>query len=350
MYGYLLSKVKLFSFKRSFQFLSEKDVVPPPRVVVWDCTRRCNLNCEHCGAKSRTYSDELTTRQVKSVVRRLSDYHVQYFAATGGEPLLRKDLFEIFRYAKECGLKTGVATNGYMITKNTGNTVAKLFDSVQISLDGPQDIHNRIRRNANSYQRVIEAIGLLKGNNCRQITLSSVITPSNIDYIEELGDIVEAAGIQVWKIVTIMPIGNAGDTDELLLDRDRFFQLLRFIKSSKRKLHIEFGENLGYLGKYDKGVRREPFFCPVGFLACCIGVNGYVRGCPEQLDTVEFREGNILHADFAEIWETGFKKYRDKRYLQDKTCRDCRFKNECCGGCWVMKVKDINCTILRYSL
>lgn len=350
MSNYLLSKIKLIGFQKSFLLSYEIGVVPPPKFVIWDCTRRCNLNCEHCGAKKEKYSVELTTQQIKDLVKKLSDYKVKYFVVTGGEPLLRQDLFEIFSFAKENGLKTGVATNGFFVSENNSKTIAKIFDSVQISLDGPQEIHNKIRGNKEAFQKVINAISLLQKNNCKQITISSVITPSNIKQLEKLGEIVKKLGVNIWKIVSVMPIGKVEQNDSLYLNQQEFLKLLDFIKDNKRKLKIEIGENLGYLGKYDKEVRNEPFFCPVGFLACCIGVNGNVRGCPEQPDIPYFIEGNILEKDFSEIWESGFKKYRDKKFLQDEICKKCKFKSDCNGGCWVMKLKNINCSVRRYCL
>ncbi|KUK84259.1 MAG: Radical SAM domain-containing protein [Microgenomates bacterium 39_6] len=350
MLNYFLSKIKLRFFKKIFFLLYEAGFVPPPRFVVWDCTRKCNLNCEHCGAKKEKYSTELTTKQVKSLVRNLADYKVKYFVITGGEPLLRKDLFEIFAFAKEKGLKTGLATNGFFINADNSKIIAKIFNSVQISLDGPQETHNKIRRNKKAFQKAIESINLLQKNNCRQIAVSSVITPSNIGDLPKLSKIVKDLGIDIWKISSVMPIGNAGKNKNLYLSEKDFLEFLNFVKNNKERLKIKLGENLGFLGKYDKKARSEAFFCPVGFLTCCVGVNGNVRGCPEQPDNQYFKEGNILKKSFREIWEEGFKKYRNKEFLKDKNCQKCKFQNNCNGGCWVMKLDNINCPTRQYHL
>lgn len=350
MPNYFLSKIKLIGFQKSFSLSYEIGDVPPPKFVIWDCTRKCNLNCEHCGAKKEKYPAELTTQQVKDLVKKLSDYRVKYFVVTGGEPLLRQDLFEIFSFAKKLGLKTGLATNGFFVNEDNGKVIAGIFDSVQFSLDGSQETHNKIRGNKEAFQKVTNAVNLLRKNNCKQITISSVITPSNIKDLEKICEMIKELGVSIWKIVSVMPIGKVEQNDNLYLNQQEFIKLLNFVKENKKKLKIEFGENLGYLGRYDKEVRNEPFFCPVGFLACCIGVNGNVRGCPEQPGTPYFTEGNILEKDFSEIWKGGFKKYRDREFLQDETCRKCKFKNDCNGGCWVMRLKDINCSVRRYCL
>ena len=87
-----------------------------------------------------------------------------------------------------------------------------------------------------------------------------------------------------------------------------------------------------------------PYVCPVGFTTCCIGVSGHVRGCPEQPDTEKFREGSILEKPFKEIWNTGFKRYRNRQVLKtDPKCVSCKHKFDCYGGCWVMRESKNQC-------
>lgn len=350
MINYFLSKATLLSFQKSFAISRELGVIPAPNFIVWDCTRRCNLNCEHCGAKKEKYATELTTQQVKDFIEQISLTKVKHFVVTGGEPLLRSDLLEIFAFAKKKGLKTGMATNGFFINENNCKDIVAVFDSIQISLDGLQETHNKIRGNNEAFQRAINAVKLLHQNNCLQLTLSSVITPSNIHDLEQLGQLVRDLNIVIWKVSSVMLIGNVEHNDDLYLNQQDFMKLLDFVRKNKKKLRIEFGENLGYLGKKDKEIRNEPFFCPVGYLACCIGVDGNVRGCPEQPDTPYFIEGNILKDDFNQIWQNGFKKYRNKEFLQDEACKKCKFQNDCNGGCWVMKLGGVHCSVKRYCL
>jgi len=350
MFNYYLKKIRLFVFQKSFLFSLALGDVFPPKFVIWDCTRRCNLNCEHCGAKKEKYSRELTTQQVKDLVKKLSSNKVKNFVATGGEPLLREDLFEIFFFAKENGLKTGIATNGFFIDNTNAKVISEIFDSVQISLDGPAKVHNKIRRHREAFERAVRAINLLKKTGCKQITICSVITPSNIKDLENLAEIVKSLGVDIWKITTVMPVGRAEQNTNLFLNREEFLKLLNFIRENKNKIKIDLGENIGYLGKWDEKVRNDPFFCPVGFLVCCVGVDGNVRGCPEQPDIPYYREGNILEKDFFEIWRNGFQKYRNRELPNDKECQKCKFNKDCNGGCWVMKLQNINCSIKTYSL
>ena len=99
-----------------------------------------------------------------------------------------------------------------------------------------------------------------------------------------------------------------------------------------------------FLAEYETKIRKSPLVCPVGFTACCIGVDGYVRGCPEMPDIEKFREGSILEKPFLEIWKEEFGRYRNREIIKtDKKCADCKNKQDCYGGCWVMREGDIQC-------
>lgn len=348
--SYLLEKAKLWGFLKSFDIDYKNGIIPAPKYVGWDCTRRCNLNCEHCGAKKETYQKELSIEQVKTIIDRLVEIGSQYFETTGGEPLLRKDILDIFQYAKNKGLKTGLATNGFLVNELNAPVIAKYFDLIQISLDGPEEIHNKIRGNDQAFRKVIEAVGLLQKNKAKQISFSSVITPHNYPYLEKLAGIVKSLNVSGWKVIAVMPIGKAEENEKLLLSKEQFCGLLDFCQENKDKYKILLAENMGHLGKYEKTARTLPFFCPVGFLALCIGVSGNVRGCPEEPDTKEFYEGNVLEKDILEIWQNGFKKYRQHLLAENKDCKICKYKKDCQGGCWVMGKKNLNCAVNRYWL
>ena len=351
MNEYLISKLRLASFFKHFDLAWRLGAVPPPSYVIWDCTRRCNLNCEHCGAKKETYRNELTTEQIKRVIKRLAQMKGKYFTVTGGEPLLRPDLFEVFAYAKEQGLLTGLATNGYLIDQKKAVEISRLFDTVQISLDGTARTHNKIRGSNDSHRRILQAIQLLQRTKCRQLTIASVITATNVAEVERLAEEVLALGVDSWKIMTVMPIGRVESNKRLHLNSEEFTNLLETAKKYQSKIRIDFGENLGHLGKFESRLRNEAFLCPVGFATCCIGTDGNVRGCPEEPDTKYFREGNVLEQDLDEIWQKGFRKYRQRELVENNSdCQQCRYLKNCYGGCWVMKLQNLNCSVRQYNL
>jgi radical SAM protein with 4Fe4S-binding SPASM domain len=269
----------------------------------------------------------------------LSALKVDMFAATGGEPLLRRDLLEVLSYAYHRGLKTGVATNGFLIDHSMAERIkdANIY-SVQISLDGLERTHNRIRNNRQSFARAVSAVRLLIKLQIPLLSVATTATTQNISEIGELRHLLLKLKVKLWRLTMVMPIGRAQSSD-VSLDSNQLISLFRFIKENDRKgMHIYLGENLTFLGDWEKKIRGGPMICPIGFLACCIGVDGNVRGCPEQPDTVDTREGSLLESSFAEIWQNGFKRYRNREILTaDPHCAECKSKVDCYGGCWVMR-------------
>ena len=352
--GYEVGQLRNRVLVEAFLTARKNGNVIPPKFIAWDCSRRCNLNCQHCGAKKEKYdiSTELTLEQVKKFLKEAREYGVTDFSVTGGEPLLRKDIFEIFEYAKQLGFITGMSTNGFFVNDINAPKIAALFDTIQISLDGPEDVHSTIRGNPRAFAKAINAFELLKVNKARQLSVSSVITKTNLSRIDELASLVfDTIRPQIWKIMTVMPIGNAENNGNLSLDENEAKQLFETIrKDYKKKIRIDIGDNLGFLGSCDKFLRDQPFFCPIGFLAFCLGVDGKVRGCPEQPDSEYFYEGDIRVSNIKEIWEHGFEKYRNLALLDSPECANCKDKSACRGGCWVMKTKGQNCSKMVYNL
>ena len=319
--------------------------IPPPGYVIWDCTRRCNLNCLHCGAVKEKYASELSTEQIKGFLDQLAAMKVGMFAVTGGEPLLRKDLAEVLAYANKKGLKTGIATNGFLIDQASEEWIKSAqVHSVQVSLDGVEATHNRIRGNEQSFDRAVHAIELMNKVKVPIVSVATTITKNNLPEIDELRQLLPRLGVRLWRLALVMPIGRAQGSN-FNPDMDQLAWLLEYVKMhDSRELHIYLGENLTFLGDWERRVRNAPVICPIGFTACCIGVEGNVRGCPEQPDMAENREGSLLDTSFQEIWQNGFSRYRNREILDtDADCICCRSKNDCFGGCWVMRTEGQHC-------
>ena len=142
----------------------------------------------------------------------------------------------------------------------------------------------------------------------------------------------------------VMPIGRVRSRG-IVPVADQLVSLFQYVKvNDSRELHIYFGENLPFLGKWEKEIRKAPLICPIGFTACCIGVDGNIRGCPEQPDTEENQEGSLLERSFASIWDSGFGRYRDREILKtDPYCAACKSSSLCYGGCWVMRTEEQHC-------
>jgi radical SAM protein with 4Fe4S-binding SPASM domain len=322
--------------------------VPSPYYVGWDCTRACNLHCLHCGATKERYPKELDTGQIKRVINELAALRVRMFAATGGEPLLRADMLEVMGYASAKGLKTGIATNGHMIDAELARELQRAnVSSIQVSLDGPEGVHNAIRGDRESFKNAVNAIRQLTACGIPILSVATTVTPWNIGALEPLRDLLLELKVRQWRLAIALPIGRA-TLPQLHLNGGQIATLLEFAASNRRHLNIQIGENLTFLGPWERKIRDGPSFCPIGLAACCIGVDGHMRGCPEQPDTPENREGSILESSFAGIWQRGFGKYRARDIVErDVYCRRCRARYDCLGGCWVMRQSNLHCIYQR---
>ncbi len=136
-------------------------------VVIWNLIRRCNLACKHCYATSADidFSGELGTSEIYAVMEDLKAFDVPVLILSGGEPLMRPDIFEISQHAKDMGFYVGLSSNGTLITKDNIDDIARIgYDYVGVSLDGMQETHDHFRRKQGAFEESLSGIRL-----CRDI-------------------------------------------------------------------------------------------------------------------------------------------------------------------------------------
>lgn len=136
-------------------------VSPPGPVVIWNLVRRCNLTCKHCYSISADtdFPGELTTDEVYKVMDDLKGFHVPVLILSGGEPLLRPDIFDISKRAKSMGFYTSLSTNGTLIDSTNIDAIAEVgYDYVGISIDGMGEVHDKFRRKEGSFEAALSGI------------------------------------------------------------------------------------------------------------------------------------------------------------------------------------------------
>ncbi len=169
----------------------------PRPVVVWNCTRRCNLNCLHCYASANSHISppELSTEPGKTLIRDLADFGVPVLLFSGGEPLMRKDLFDLAGLAKELGLRVAISTNGTLVTPEAARKLKEIgFAEVGISLDGIQATNDYFRGKEGAFQAALTGIKNSLAQGLR-VSLRLTITRFNYQEIPAILDLVEKEGI-----------------------------------------------------------------------------------------------------------------------------------------------------------
>ncbi|MFW9617004.1 heme d1 biosynthesis radical SAM protein NirJ [Aquabacterium sp.] len=169
----------------------------PGPVVIWNLTRRCNLTCKHCYALSadHAYPGELSTDEVFTVMDDLKAHRVPVLILSGGEPLLRPDLFEIADRARQMGFYVGLSTNGTLIDAPMAERIAQAgFDYVGISLDGLRETHDKFRRLEGAFDASLNALRLLRGHGVK-LGLRYTMTAMNSHDLPALLQLMRDEGI-----------------------------------------------------------------------------------------------------------------------------------------------------------
>lgn len=171
-------------------------------MVIWNLIRRCNLTCKHCYSISADidFPGELTTDQVYEVMGDLRSFGVPVLILSGGEPLLRSDVFEISLRAKNMGFYVGLSTNGTLITKDNIGAIANVgYDYVGISLDGTREIHDTFRQKQGAYDASLNGIRLCRDSGIKVGTRFS-ITKDNAHVLPEMLTLMEQEGVDKFYL------------------------------------------------------------------------------------------------------------------------------------------------------
>ena len=170
---------------------------PPGPVVIWNLVRRCNLTCKHCYSISadKDFAGELTTAEVFGVMDDLKAFKVPGLILSGGEPLLRPDIFEIANRSKALGFFTALSSNGTLIDEAMTRRVAAAdFDYVGVSLDGLETVHDRFRRKQGAFAASLKAIRLCRDADLK-VGVRFTLTQDNFADLPGLLKLVEDEGI-----------------------------------------------------------------------------------------------------------------------------------------------------------
>ncbi len=183
---------------------------PPGPVVIWNLVRRCNLNCKHCYSLSADvdFPGELSTEEVFDVMDDLKGFRVPVLILSGGEPLLRPDIFDISRRAKEKGFYVGLSSNGALIDEKKSQQIAEIgYDYVGISLDGIGAVHDQFRRQEGAFDAALQGIRLCKAHGIK-VGLRFTMTEHTVESLDPLLDLMDAEAIDKFYLSHLVYAGR----------------------------------------------------------------------------------------------------------------------------------------------
>ncbi len=315
------------------------------RYVFLEITRRCNLNCLHCGSdcKNETNVNELNTAQWLEII----DYFYENagknsvsselsFVITGGEPLLYLDLDLIGRHINKRGFRWAVVTNGILLDKKRMTKLENAgIYSLTLSIDGPQEQHNWLRNSKIAFERLTVALKALGKSKIAIKDAVSCVFPSNLDKLDQVAEILIKNKIASWRIFRIFPSGRAENNPKLLLNFSDTQKLFDWI-AKMRPVYKQRGLNLSYSCEgfvpieRDLQIRDHGFFCWAGINIASILSDGTITGCTNNAS--RFHVGNILKDDFITLWNNDFKLFRNRNWTKTGACEKCEYWKDCRGS------------------
>ena len=310
----------------------------PLQQLFWESTLRCNVHCLHCG--SDCSSSEITPdmpaedflRVIDQSVTPHVDPHKVLIIISGGEPLMRKDLAQVGAALKQRGYPWGMVTNGLALTeKRFKELVASGLRSMAISFDGMQDNHNWMRQHPLAFEGATRAIKLAAAMPSLVWDVVTCVNQRTINQLDEMREYLWSIGVRHWRLITIDPMGRAAENPELLLTPEQHRQLLNYIREKRKEgLHISYSCE-GFMPDYEGEIRDHLFHCAAGVSVASILIDGSISACTSIRG--KYYQGNIYKDDFWEVWEHGFKDYRNRQWMKQKEpCKDCQLFRYCEGG------------------
>ena len=314
--------------------------------LFWECTTRCNLHCRHCGsdclAASRDADMPLDVflRALDTIPKkeRPPEFTV---VLTGGEPLLRPDIDQVGRAIRGRGVRWSMVSNGWFYDEAMHRRLmAAGMGALTISLDGLGEDHDWMRGRPGSFARAERAIAIAAAEPRLNFDVVSCINRRNIGSLDALYDKLVGLGVRQWRIFTIIPIGRAKDDPEMHLSDAEFVRLMEFIaakreaaaavKDGPRPMNVTFSCE-GYLGRFERKVRQNPFFCRAGVNIASVLIDGRICGCP-NIDRDVFSQGSVYQDNLWEVWQWRFKPFRDRSWAHCGRCTDCPVWRDCLGN------------------
>lgn len=322
-----------------------------PKWIAWEITRRCNLKCVHCRSSSELAvvgHPDFSLDQAKAVIDDIASYSSPVLVLSGGEPLLRPDVFDIASYGTQKGLRMCLATNGTLVTAETCRGIKESgIKMVSMSIDGSNAAtHDNFRNQEGAFEGTMNAVRLFNEQKI-PFLINSSFTMRNREEIPDIYRMVKKLGAAAWYMFMIVPTGRGEDVMDELIPTEVYDEILEWHYETEKKedellmrptcaphYYRIIREKAKEAG--EKVERRNLKFstggskgCLAGQLICLIDVDGEIQPC----SYFPLSAGNIFKTPFKQIWEDSelFNQLRDFKSYKDN-CGQCEYVNVC-GGC-----------------
>ena len=325
-------------------------------IVVYNCTARCNLRCLHCYSYSKAEysSPELSTEQAKKMLSQLTELNCPVILFSGGEPLLRKDLFELLTESKRLGLRVVISTNGTLIDSEAAKQLVDVGVSyVGISIDGTEAFHDKFRQVSGCFKAALKGI-----ENCKEAGIKTglrfTMTKANHEQIPAVFDIAASNDVRRICFYHLIRSGRAkGLAKQVMTSEQNRHVLDMIIQLTGEFVSKDLIDEVLTVDNHADGPylltrmreQNNPRYetakrlllanggNKVGQKIACVGWDGNVYA--DQFWR-NYSLGNIKDKTFKQIWENSdepvLNKLRNKSQFADSRCLQCKWFKLCKGN------------------
>jgi AdoMet-dependent heme synthase len=321
---------------------------PDVRLVAWEVTRRCNLSCLHCRASAEfgPYEGELTTTEGLTLLNQIRETGQPVVILTGGEPLLRPDIFELARHGHSLGLRMVMAVNGTLLDLETAGKLKESgIQRISISMDGATaESHDYFRQVEGAFK------GILKGTEAAKsvgldFQINTTVTKHNLQELDRIQEQAVALGAVAHHIFMLVPTGRGRSLTDQTISAEQYEQTLTGLVKGRSDISLpikatcaphyyrilrEVAHREGYkITVESHGLDAVTRGCLGGTGFCFVSHVGQVQPC----GYLEVGAGNVRQQNFEQIWKTSsvFNALRDRSCFSGK-CGRCEYFRVC-GGC-----------------
>jgi len=323
-------------------------------IAIWNFTNRCNLSCLHCYSKADLDAvDSLTTEKIMDTLPKLKANGVKFLIFSGGEPLTRKDIFDIASKCKELGIITYLSTNGLYVKKSNAEKILDTFNYIGISIDGSEKVHDKFRGLQGSFVESMKAVDLLNSYGKTKVGIRFTITRDTYDDLEFIFDLAEQHNIPKIYISHLVYSGRGLDNLEMDLTKEQRVKAVEYIldkafeyRDTKRDIEIVTGNmEMDAILFFNRFAKKYPQYTDemhkrlidwggnsAGRKLLNIDAEGNVKPDPFFPSII----GNIFNQEFTDIWTEKpielLQKLRVHPRVLSGKCEDCEYLEICNGG------------------
>lgn len=320
-----------------------------PRLIFWETTAACNLKCMHCRASATDFRspDDLTTQESFALLDSIAAFAAPVVVLSGGEPLVREDIFDIASHGSKLGLRMVLATNGTLVTSEAAQKMVESgIKRISVSLDGASAAsHDPFRGVPGAFEEALIGINNAKSAGL-PFQINTTITKHNLSEIPEILEMAVGLGAAALHVFLLVPTGCGKEiADEEMITPEEYEKILNWYydrsKDSPINLKATCAPHYFRIMRQKaaaEGIKITPEThgfeamtkgCLAGTGVCFISQKGDVYPC----GYLPILAGSVRETRFSEIWNGSelFKALRDDSILEGK-CGPCEFKRVC-GGC-----------------